>query len=42
MDPSFSFLFTEEDDESIYNDKQFKRFLLEFMDILDSGEFDTI
>ena len=28
LDPSFVFLFLEEDDENIFNDKQFKRFLL--------------
>lgn len=39
MDPNFTFLFLEEDDEKIFNDRQFKRFLLEFMDVLDSGEF---
>jgi len=28
MDPNFLFLFLEEDDETIFNDRQFKRFLL--------------
>lgn len=37
MDPNFTFLFLEEDDDKIFNDKQFKRFVLEFMEILDSG-----
>lgn len=41
LDPNFSFLFLEEDDERIFNDRQFKRFLLEFMEILDSGEFES-
>lgn len=28
LDPNFSFLFLEEDDEKVFNDQQFKRFLL--------------
>lgn len=42
LDPSFVFLFLEDDDPALYNDKQFKRLLLEFMEVLDSGEFETI
>jgi hypothetical protein len=41
LSPSFSFLFLEGDDERIFNDQQFKRFLIEFMEILDAGELES-
>lgn len=41
LDENFSFLFLETDTDEIYNDLQFKRIILEFMDVLDSGEFPT-
>jgi hypothetical protein len=42
LDPNFSFIFLESDDEKIFNDQQFKRFFLEFLTILESGEFLTV
>jgi hypothetical protein len=41
LDHNFSFLFPEEDDNPLFNDGQFKRWLLEFMAILDDGEFES-
>ena len=41
-DPNFTFLFLENDDETIFNDYQFKRLMVEFLDILDSGELGSI
>lgn len=42
LDPEFNFIFLESDDETIFNDQQFKRFFLEFLEILQSGEFLTV